>query len=93
MKSEPSYLAETKNEHPTLYSNNSYSNGGRFNNNRWGGNNYSSWGSRQGQSYNSNNGTNSSVSVNRDKWGRKTNPLNSSGKISNHNMSTNSSLV
>ena len=82
IQSEPSYLAETKNEHPTLYSNNSYSNRGRFNNNRRGGNNYSSCGSRQGQSYNSNNGTNLSVSVNRDKWGRKTNPLNSSGKIS-----------
>ena len=30
IKSEPSYLAETKNEHPTLYSNNSYSNRSRF---------------------------------------------------------------
>ena len=81
-KSEPSFLAEANNEHPTLLSNNSYRNRGRFNNNRRGGNNYSSQGSRQSQSYNSNNGTNSSVSVNRDKWGRKTNPLNSSGKIS-----------
>ena len=81
-KSEPSFLAEANNEHPTLLSNNSYRNRGRFNNNRRGGNNYSSRGSRQSQSYNSNNGKNSSVSVNRDKWGRKTNPLNSSGKIS-----------
>ena len=59
-----------------------YKNWGRFNNNRRGGNNYNSRGSRQGQSYNSNIGLNSSVPVNRDKWGRKTNPLNSSGKIS-----------
>ena len=43
-----------------MYSNNSYRNRGRFNNNRRGGNNYSSQGSRQSQSYNSNNGTNSS---------------------------------
>ena len=85
IKSEPSYLAETKTEHPTLYGNNCYNNWGRFNNNRWGGNSYSNQGSRQGQSYNNNNGTNSSVSVNRDKrdkWGHKTNPLNSCGKVS-----------
>ena len=65
-----------------MYSNNSYSNWGRFNNNRQGGNDYNSWGSRHGQSCNSNNRTNSSVSVNRAKWGRKTNPSNSSDKIS-----------
>ena len=65
-----------------MYSNNSYSNWGRFNNNRQGGNDYNSRGSRQGQSYNSNNRTNSSVSVNKAQWGRKTNPSNSSGKIS-----------
>ena len=59
-KSEPSFLAEANNEHPTLLSNNFYRNRGRFNNNRRGGNNYSSQGSRQSQSYNSNNGTNSS---------------------------------
>ena len=40
-------LVETKIEHSTLYSNYSYSNWGRFNNNRRGGNNYSNRGSRQ----------------------------------------------
>ena len=82
IKSEPSYSAETKNEHPTLYSNNSYSNLGRFNNNRLSSNNYSSRGFRQGQSYNSNNGKNSSMSVNRDKQRQKNNSINSNGKIS-----------
>ena len=69
IKSEPSYSAETKNEHPTLYSNNSYSNLGsiRFNNNTRSSNNYSRRDFRQVQSYNSNNGKNSSVSVNSDK--------------------------
>ena len=67
IKSEPSYSAETKNEHPTLYSNNSYSNLGRFNNNTRSTNNYSRRDFRQVQSYNSNNGKNSSMSVNSDK--------------------------
>ena len=49
-KSEPSYLAETNMS--------IYKNWGRFNNNRRGGNNYNSRGSRQGQSYNSNIGLN-----------------------------------
>ena len=64
-----------------LHNNNSYSNLGRFNNRRLGGNNYSNQCSTQGHSYYSNNGTNSSVSVDGGKWEHKTNPLNSSGKI------------